>query len=139
MGGHQRFEVAVKAFVLRGRELLLVREADSGEWELPGGRIEVGEERLPHREVLARELREELGEGAEVEIGGPVVTWVRKKPNGGGFAFLVGLLCTFRGGEIRLSPEHAALDWVSEDAWRRRTLADGYDSALASFWADLRR
>jgi 8-oxo-dGTP pyrophosphatase MutT (NUDIX family) len=131
--------VAVKAFVLRGRELLLVQESDGGAWELPGGRIEVGEERLSPREVLSRELREELGPAVAVEIGVPVAAWTRRKPNGSGFAFLVGLLCSYRGGEIRLSAEHAALDWVSEDGWRRRLLADGYETALAAFWEDLPR
>lgn len=137
MSDPQRFEVAVKAFVLRGRDLLLVQEADGGAWELPGGRIEVGEERAPPRDVLARELREELGDGVRIDIGAPVATWVRKKPNGGGFAFLVGLLCAYRGGDVRLSAEHAALDWVSEGRWRERPLADGYADALDAFWRGL--
>jgi 8-oxo-dGTP diphosphatase len=132
----QRFEVAIKAFVVRGRELLLVEERDGGLWELPGGRIEVGEERSPQREVLARELREELGDDARVEIGAPLVTWVR--PKEGGFAFLVGVLCRYRGGEIRLSPEHSSYEWATEARWRDRRLADGYEAALAQFWEAVR-
>jgi 8-oxo-dGTP diphosphatase len=133
----QRFEVAIKAFVLRDRELLLLEETDGGLWELPGGRIEVGEERLPQREILRRELREELGDDVRVEIGAPVLTWVR--PREGGFAFLVGVLCAYRGGDVRLSPEHSSYEWATEGRWRDRRLADGYEPALARFWQDLLR
>ena len=55
----QTFEVSLKAFIVRGDTALFVREADSGYWELPGGRIDAGEEWAEHAQVLARELREE--------------------------------------------------------------------------------
>ena len=57
----QTFEVSLKAFIVRDGRALLVREADTGFWELPGGRIDIGEEQLAHEAILARELAEELG------------------------------------------------------------------------------
>jgi 8-oxo-dGTP pyrophosphatase MutT (NUDIX family) len=55
--------VSVKGVVLHdGAVLLLLNER--GEWDLPGGRPEPGED---HRTALRREVREETG--LEVEVG----------------------------------------------------------------------
>lgn len=57
----------VAALVERDGKLLLARRApgerDAGSWELPGGKLEPGED---ERACLARELREEFGVTAEV-------------------------------------------------------------------------
>jgi mutator protein MutT len=50
---------AAYAIVRNGRdEVLLVRRADDGNWELPGGRIEVGESAMS---AAVREVAEEAG------------------------------------------------------------------------------
>lgn len=131
----QKFDVGLKAFVLRGRSLLVVREAATGLWELPGGRIDVGEEDLPQAEVLARELREELGEGFAVALGTPVSTWIRRRPTD--FVFLVGHLCRHRSGEPTLSHEHDSARWVTAGDWQGLTYAPGYPEAIADFWRRL--
>ncbi|MCX7025863.1 MAG: NUDIX domain-containing protein [Spirochaetes bacterium] len=60
----------VAAFVERGGRILLARRGpgqnDSGLWELPGGKLEPGEDA---RTALARELFEEFGIVAEIEEG----------------------------------------------------------------------
>ncbi len=57
----------VGALVMSGGRVLLTRrrkeQVHGGYWEFPGGKVEPGES---DREALARELREELGVGAEV-------------------------------------------------------------------------
>ena len=52
--------VSPSAFVavLRPRSLLLVRRCDNGRWELPGGRVDVGE---TAEEAAVRETAEEAG------------------------------------------------------------------------------
>jgi len=55
------FEVSVKLVVRRGREILLLRRpSDTGDWfwDLPGGRLDAGED---IDTALTRELREEIG------------------------------------------------------------------------------
>ena len=49
----QTFEVSLKAAIFRDSKLLLLQESDTGFWELPGGRIDAGEERRAHAEILA--------------------------------------------------------------------------------------
>jgi 8-oxo-dGTP diphosphatase len=134
----QHFQVALKAFLLDGDRLLMVRERDGDQlWELPGGRIEVGEEALPTEAVLQRELREELGPVFGCEIGGPVAAWVRPPdpPRRKSAVFLVGFRCRPTGGELALSDEHVEARWATRAESRMLALAPGYASALDQFWA----
>ncbi len=128
----QRFHVGIKAFLMDADRLLLLRESSTGLWELPGGRIDVGEEQLPQTEVLRRELGEELGPDARAEIGPLALTWVRER-SPGDFVFLVGRWCRWHGGSARLSAEHDALAWVGEGGEADYGLAPGYAGAIAEF------
>jgi len=133
----QTFQVGVKAFVWHDERLLLVQEANAAaRWELPGGRIDVGEELLPLADVLRRELREELGAGFSCCIGGPCATWVRAvEPQRALPVFLVGLRCSSPRGDIVLSDEHTDVRWAGRDEWATLPLAAGYAEALRIFAA----
>ncbi len=133
----QTFQVGIKGFVWNEDRLLLVQENnDERLWELPGGRIDVGEEDLTPAEVLLRELREELGSSFSCTIGAPRVAWVRPpEPRRPLSVFLLGLHCSNARGEIELSHEHMAYQWVARDSWHRLALAPGYQAALATFFA----
>jgi 8-oxo-dGTP pyrophosphatase MutT (NUDIX family) len=133
----QTFQVSIKAFLWHEERLLLVQDrGDSRAWELPGGRIDVGEEQLLVAEVLRRELREELGEHFACTIGAPCACWLRPRaPHLAHPVFLLGLLCTEPRGEIVLSEEHVAQRWVRRDEWQDLPLVTGYPAALAAFFA----
>lgn len=132
----QVFEVSLKAFIVRDGRALFVREADSGYWELPGGRIDVGEEWEPHAAILAREMREELGDGFSVRFGEEAVTWTRQRPSDGAFLFLLARLGHAIGGEPVLSDEHIELAWLDCEAAARLGFppASGYREAVAALW-----
>jgi 8-oxo-dGTP pyrophosphatase MutT (NUDIX family) len=133
----QTFEVSLKAFIVHDGRALVVQEADTGYWELPGGRIDVGEERLSHTDVLHREVAEELGPAFRIEFSTQIVTWVRQRPTDQVFQFLVARVCRHISGPLNLSSEHSAHLWVTPtDAARLEfpPLSD-YPSALTRLWA----
>lgn len=133
----QVFHVGIKAVIVddRGR-LLMLRERDAPcHWELPGGRIDVGEEHLSYVDVLRRELREELGLAFRCRIGAPLLSWVRpprapEVPH----TFLLGISCDEASGPVQLSAEHCEHRWVGAEQWQDLPLAPGYAAALAGFW-----
>lgn len=132
----QRFEVSLKAFIVRDDRALFLREADSGYWELPGGRIDVGEEWRPHVAILRRELHEELGAGFAVEIEAGAVSWTRQRPTDGAFLFLMARIGRALAGEPVLSDEHTALAWLGRDEASRLAFppASGYRDAIDALW-----
>lgn len=58
------FPVSVKGVLVTSDGKIVLVFNDRGEWELPGGRIELGE---TPEDCLAREIEEELGVTANVE------------------------------------------------------------------------
>jgi 8-oxo-dGTP pyrophosphatase MutT (NUDIX family) len=133
----QTFEVSLKAFIVHAGKALLVQEADTGFWELPGGRIDVGEEWLDHAAILAREIAEELGSDCVVAPSLHAITWVRQRPTDGVYQFLVARRCRLVSGQPKLSDEHAALAWHTPDTWAKLMFPpqSGYADGLSRLWA----
>lgn len=133
----QTFEVSLKAFIRRGDRVLVVQEADTRYWELPGGRIDAGEEWQPHAAILARELAEELGAAFQVRIGTAAVSFMRQRPVDGVFQFVLARVCERVAGEPQLSAEHCVCRWVGRDeiAALEFPPQSDYPAALAALWA----
>lgn len=108
----KRFYAALKGAVFCDNKLLIVKRSmctrgEYGLWELPGGRMEFGEQ---PEETLIREFSEEVG--LEVEPIRPLNTWTFLRDEN---TQIVGItyLCSFKGGEVRLSSEHLDYAWVT--------------------------
>lgn len=132
----QTFEVSLKAAIFHNHRLLLVQESDTGTWELPGGRIDVGEERLPHADILAREIAEELGADFHIVTRDRTVSWVRQRPTDGVYQFVVARLADYSSGDVTLSTEHQAFRWTTPADWptlKFPPLSD-YADALRRTW-----
>lgn len=69
-GGSRRFPVSVKGVVLIDDRVLLLKN-ERGEWELPGGKLEIGES---PEECVVREITEESA--IDVACGPLLDTWV---------------------------------------------------------------
>ena len=110
-----------------GRVLLLLNER--GEWDLPGGRPDSGED---HRAALVREVREEAGLAVEV---GALVDEHLFEVLPRRFVRIVAYACTLVGGrEVVLSDEHLDTRWVPlaalDETIDGRPLPAGYLGAI---------
>lgn len=117
--------VSAKGVVLRrysdGRDRVLLCRNDRGEWELPGGRPEPGED---ERAAVSREVAEETGQ--RVTVGALIDRFVLPIPSAGVCVPVAAYRCeVLRRGPLRLSDEHAQLAWLPVDALPG-SVPDGY-------------
>jgi 8-oxo-dGTP diphosphatase len=100
------YPLSIKGVLIHdGRILLLLNER--GEWDLPGGRPDPGED---HRAALVREVREEAG--LVVEVGARIDEHLFEVlPQR--FVQIVVYACTLAGThDVALSHEHLDTRWV---------------------------
>ena len=107
-----RYQVALKLLLWRGRKVLFLKLAGDRRWDLPGGRIDQGEERVPLRNILAREVREELGPSLRYQLREPLFQFRRRSRSLGVYNFLTAYEGHYRSGKIRLSSEHESYQWL---------------------------
>ena len=131
----QNFHVGLKAFIAKGDQVLVVREKNGGLWEVPGGRIDVGEEKASVQNVLLREISEELGPNFMIVINQPFYSWMRKwTPPQVGYVYLTGFRCAYISGDITISDEHTEARWISREEVDILDFAPGYKEALLKYW-----
>jgi 8-oxo-dGTP diphosphatase len=123
--------VAGKAVVRRdGRILLLQRSLkshfDPGRWELPGGKIDYGENLV---DALQREVQEEVG--LVIKVGRPFKTWhFMKEPF---WVTGVTFLCDYVSGEVNLSSEHADSVWIDPKGYGDYALSTSMEEQIRSY------
>ena len=109
------FAIAVKAFIVNSRhQLLLIKRPDTavhkpGVWEIPGGRLEEGEDPFLG---LKREVLEEVG--LDISITGPLSVHHFVRDDGQKITMLV-FVCTPFNEAVKLSSEHTHFKWLSLD------------------------
>lgn len=92
-------KVDIRGLVLRGSNILLVKEMADGKWSLPGGWAEVG---FSPKEVVVKEFREETG--LEVTPTRLLAVFDKKMhphPAQPYTVYKMAFLCEIIGGEIR--------------------------------------
>lgn len=106
-----KFRLAAKAFIVNDSKLLIVRRSaddvqQPDKWEIPGGRLEPGEDPVLG---LKREIMEEAGIDVEVLHPFSVRHFTRAD---GQIVTLIIFLCRALSPEVKLSREHPAFEWV---------------------------
>jgi 8-oxo-dGTP pyrophosphatase MutT (NUDIX family) len=121
--------VSVKLVIdYNGKVPLLMNERN--EWELPGGKLELGED---PRECVVREVQEELG--LSVKVDGIVDSWLYKiTPER--HVLIVAFGSTYRDSDrLELSNEHKKLDVFTYEHVPKLNMPDPYKAAIMA-WHD---
>jgi 8-oxo-dGTP pyrophosphatase MutT (NUDIX family) len=128
-----RFPVSVKGIVVRGDTVVLLRNRRD-EWELPGGKLEIGES--PER-CVAREIDEELG--LDVVPASLVDSWVYEI-TAGTHVLVLTYFCVERSPRAAvLSDEHTRFEWIPLGDVARLPLPEGYKTSIARWTAQRAR
>ena len=103
------FAVPQKAFIVNKGKFLILKRSESAPvypnyWDLPGGKLEHGEE---PKEGLEREVREETT--LKVSVGKIIFSYLEINIQ---HAYVVIFECNLINGEINLSKEHSKYKWV---------------------------
>ncbi|MEM7183407.1 MAG: NUDIX domain-containing protein [Spirochaetota bacterium] len=120
------FQITLKLFLRDGNRLLILRDKNSGQGDLPGGRLTQEEFFADWLVALQRELYEELGANAKYSINTPHFMLHKHLIDDGEHACLwIGYRGSWQGGEIRLSHEHDFMDWVDVTSYDPTTFFRG--------------
>ncbi len=131
MVDEKRFYVGLKAFLKKGNQILILTSSDRAEigLDFPGGKINQEETNL--LEALKREVREETS--LEVKVGTPFAVWTNDwstSKYAKDEIFLVGYICDYVSGEVKLSSEHTDYRWIDKNTYQELNEGSNYYLAL---------
>lgn len=122
-----RFPVSVKGVILDGERAVLLRN-DRAEWELPGGKLETGED---PEACVAREIQEELN--LRIEVGPLLDAWVYE-PLPGARVLILAYGCVAKNlAGMGYSGEHEDVGLFGEAELDRIRLPSGYARSVRSW------
>ena len=130
----QAYPVSVKGVVARDGRILLLHN-ERGEWELPGGRLEIGE---TPQQCVVREIAEETGWAV---TAGPVLdAWLYHIAQAGKHVFIVTYSCHLDSGQEHrdpvLSAEHQRIGLFAPDEITSLVIPQGYKTSIATWLAE---
>jgi ADP-ribose pyrophosphatase YjhB (NUDIX family) len=116
--------ISVKGVLIEDGSVVLL-ENERGEWELPGGRPEPGEDATA---ALVREFAEELG--AEIAVGPIVDCWNYEVLPGRHVTIVTYEVSRTVRDALQVSYEHRRLGWFPLDRLDELPLPDGYRRSI---------
>lgn len=132
------YQVGLKVLLRKENTVLILRDAQTGHADLPGGRINVSEEHLPLHEIIDREMREELGKEAKYTLGKPLTQFRRSNLEGDILVFITIYDGLYISGDIILSDEHSTYGWedpkevvFTEEDWGSKEEYETMNTLLA--------
>lgn len=110
--------IATRAAIIKDKKILVIREAaqyeegtNEGKYDLPGGRVDMGES---IHDALRREAKEETG--LDVEAGRPffVGEWHPVVKDARLHITAIFFVCSIQDGEVTLGEDHDAYKWIGK-------------------------
>jgi 8-oxo-dGTP pyrophosphatase MutT (NUDIX family) len=127
-----RFPVSIKGVVVRdGRVLLLRNERD--EWELPGGKLDLGEDPTT---CVVREIAEEVG--WNVTAGAILDAWLYHIRDGVDVLIVTYGCHTVSDADPSVSDEHKDVGLFTERETTALPMPEGYKRSIAAWYTQLR-
>jgi mutator protein MutT len=126
------FPVSIKGVVVQHGKVLLVHN-ERDEWELPGGKIDVGE--TPEA-CLVREVEEEVG--WQVQVGPILDAWLYHIREGRDVLIVTYGCATNAAGPPGLSEEHSASRVFDESEIGELNMPAGYKQSILGWFGRLR-
>jgi NUDIX domain. len=111
-----RYQVSLKALLKNDRgEILALKSVDNcsfaGYYDFPGGRIDVDEFATEIDQIIAREIKEEIGD-IRFELSSAPVAIGRHQIGNGTRVIYIFFEAKYLGGEIVISNEHLGYKWL---------------------------
>jgi 8-oxo-dGTP pyrophosphatase MutT (NUDIX family) len=127
----QAYPVSVKGVVARGGRILLLHN-ERGEWELPGGRLEIGE---TPQQCVVREIAEESGWAV---TAGPILdAWLYHITQESKYVLIVTYGCYLDPGQDTLDPvvsgEHQRIGLFAPAEISGLVMPHGYKTSIATW------
>ena len=123
--------ISIKGVLIEDGNVVLL-ENERGEWELPGGRPEPGEDPAA---CLAREFAEELG--AAIAVVAIVDCWNYEVLPAQHVMIVTYAVARADRGPLRISDEHRRLGWFALDKLEELKLPEGYRRSIRAVAASL--
>jgi len=122
-------QVSIKGLLCRDNKVLFLK-TQTKKWEMPGGRVDYGEN---IDDTFYREMREEAG-FENVKMGDLINSWsfVNEEIN---HHFIIFDFEIFTDeNKIKLSDEHTDYKWVSVDEFEKMDMREGHKETLRKYF-----
>ena len=125
---HLIADIPQKVVISRDGKILLL-EDHKGNFELPGGRLDEGED---ISQSIKRELEEELGVGVEINSVFDTFYFTSKSGAHHYVVLFLGKLASF---DIKISSEHKSYKWVGKEDLEKLPMKEGYKQSLEKYFS----
>ncbi len=119
------FPVSIKAVIFIDNKVILLKN-ERDEWELPGGRLELGEQPI---ECIKREVEEELA--LDISVKDIIDSWLFEVIPGK-HVVIVTYYCEVNSGTIKISHEHKELGLFTINELKDIKIPEGYLKSIVN-------
>ena len=117
------FNIGFKILLKKDNKVLFLRMTHKKYFnllDLPGGRVDKGEEGTSPEKILNREVQEEIGKGVKYKLGNLAFQNWRHDSLRKIYTLINVYEARYLFGEIKLSPEHLNYEWIDPKKYKFR-------------------